>query len=158
MNDTFSNGCPFCDTSSADDTFAESPHFRAIYNLAPILPGHSLVVPKRHVHSFLSLTDDEAMEMTLFSRRVVSILLRVFAAESFNWTIQEGEEAGQTVPHMHLHLIPRLPQDLPQPGDWYPRLRESQSEAIDSRNRRRLSKSERYEVVSRIRRAFDNPR
>ena len=89
------NSCPFCMESIADETFAESQYFRAIYNISPILPGHSLVIPKRHVSSFLELTDGEACEMTLFSREIAAKLVEVFSSSGFNWTIQEGAVAGQ---------------------------------------------------------------
>lgn len=148
--------CPFCGPEIAADTFMESRHYRAIYNVAPILPGHSLIVPKRHVTSMLALTDEEACEMTLFGRHVVKVLLRAFKAGAFNWTIQEGNEAGQSVPHMHLHLIPRLPDDLPTPGDWYPLLRESSRGLIDSEERPRLAPSERQAIVRRIRAIAEN--
>jgi len=89
--------------------------------------------------------------MMIFSRDTVKILLEVFEVSGFNWTIQEGEEAGQTVPHLHLHLIPRKPNDLPQPGDWYPLMRESESKIIDSGARPRLTIDEMKTIVSKIR-------
>jgi bis(5'-adenosyl)-triphosphatase len=88
--------------------------------------------------------------MMVFSKDIVKILLKTFGVKAFNWTIQEGEEAGQTISHLHLHLIPRKQGDLPQPGDWYPRLRESQSNVIDSEERQRLSPQEMRRVVDKI--------
>lgn len=143
--------CPFCSPGVEEISFAESDRFRAIYNAAPILPGHSLVIPKRHLHSLMQLTDSELCEMMVFSRATVRILLEVFGDGAFNWTLQEGEAAGQTVPHLHLHLIPRESNDLPHPGDWYPLLRESQSEIIDSESRPRLTSEEMRTVVAKIR-------
>jgi len=114
--------CPFCATTIPDLTFMESDRFRAIVNIAPILPGHSLVIPKRHVESLLALDDAEIAEMVNLSRRAAALLKRAHEADGFDWTIQESEAAGQSVPHLHLHLIPRKKGDLPDPGDWYPRL------------------------------------
>jgi bis(5'-adenosyl)-triphosphatase len=153
MNDSSIETCPFCADAIAADTFLETPRFRAVYNVAPILPGHSLIIPKRHVDSFLALSDDECSEMALFSRKVVKLLLPVFNAQSFNWTIQEGAEAGQSISHMHLHVIPRLPGDLPAPGDWYPLLKHWEHETIDSEQRPRLSAPERQEIVNQLRAA-----
>src|SRR5215213_134953 len=82
---------PFSIENAKDSIFAESENFIAIYNLAPILPGHSLIVPKRYVVSLMELTDDESAEMIIFSRKVVRILMQVFDADGFNWTIQESE-------------------------------------------------------------------
>lgn len=118
--------CPFCAASIAEVTFMASPAFRAIVNIAPILPGHSLVIPKRHVESLLELGDEEVAEMVNLSRRAVALLMDVYRSDGFDWTIQESEAAGQSVPHLHLHLIPRRRGDLPNPGDWYSRLIEYQ--------------------------------
>jgi bis(5'-adenosyl)-triphosphatase len=150
MSKANSSDCPFCRTNIHETVFAESENFRAIYNIAPILPGHSMIIPKRHLQSLMDLSDSELCEMMIFGRDVVRILLRAFDAAAFNWTIQEGEEAGQTVPHLHIHLIPRKSNDLPQPGDWYPLLRKSQLEVIDSDSRPRLTPHEMKEIVSRI--------
>jgi len=114
--------CPFCVPTVAGISFLESDRFRAIVNVAPILPGHSLVIPKRHVESLLELSDDEVTEMVRLSRRAVALLTRFYASDGFDWTIQESEAAGQSVPHLHLHLIPRTRGDLPDSGDWYSRL------------------------------------
>jgi bis(5'-adenosyl)-triphosphatase len=99
----------------------------------------------------MELNDSELCEMMVFARDAVKILLKAFAVSAFNWTIQEGEEAGQTVPHLHLHLIPREPNDLPQSGDWYPLLKKSETEAIDSDTRPRLMPDEMKAIVGKIR-------
>lgn len=143
--------CPFCYPNVEESKFAETDNFVAIYNVAPILPGHSLVIPKWHLESLMELTNTELCEMTIFSRDAVKILLETFGVGAFNWTIQEGEAAGQTVFHLHLHLIPRESDDLPQPGDWYPLLRKSQTENIDSESRPRLTPNEMRKVVMKIR-------
>lgn len=124
--------CPFCPPAVEAITFAATRHMRAIVNRAPILPGHSLIVPRRHVASLLDLTDTEACDLMTFSRRVARILAAAFRAPAFDWTIQDGAPAGQTVFHLHLHLIPRREGDLPDPGDWYPRLQAVQNEHLDS--------------------------
>ncbi len=136
--------CPFCAASAADVSFMESPRFRAVVNAAPILPGHSLVVPKRHVESLLALSDEEVAEMVNLSRRATARLTQVYASDGFDWTIQESQAAGQSVPHLHLHLIPRTRGDLPDPGDWYPRL-------IEYRNRTRLTLDEMRDIARRLR-------
>lgn len=142
---------PFDLKNAEDSVFAESANFAAIYNIAPILPGHSLIIPKRHVLSVLELSDSELAELMIFSKRVVEFLLKAFKADAFNWTIQDGEPAGQTVPHMHLHLIPRKEDDLPSPGDWYPLLKKAQTEVIDSDERVRLTSSQMRRIVSHLR-------
>ena len=143
--------CAFCNGSIDKAVFAQEGDFLAIYNAAPILPGHSLIIPRSHVPTLLDLEDSEIAEMVGFSRVVVGNLIHTFRASGFNWTIQEGVTAGQTVPHLHLHLIPRSEGDLPEPGDWYPRLRKSLAKQIDSDDRPRLGSDEMAAVVARIR-------
>ena len=142
--------CPFCD-ASRDLAFAESSRFAAIYNIAPILPGHSLVVPKRHVVSLLDLDDSELAEFAVFGRTVVRILMDAFCVHSFNWTIQEGESAGQSVSHLHMHVIPRKAGDLPSPNDWYPMLKTKAAKLIESKSRAKLTKFEMARVVAHLR-------
>jgi bis(5'-adenosyl)-triphosphatase len=150
MNKVRMENCPFCAPDLQRLSFAESEDFIAIYNIAPILPGHSLVVPRWHVRSLMELSNSELGEMMVFARDAVKILLKTFGSEAFNWTIQEGDEAGQTVSHLHLHLIPREPNDLRHPGDWYPLLRKSEIEVIDSDERPRLEPEEIRTIVERI--------
>jgi len=136
--------CPFCADGVADISFLESPRFRVIVNAAPILPGHSLVIPRRHVEGLLSLSDDEVAEMVGLSRLAVARLMRAYGADGFDWTIQESEPAGQSVSHLHLHLIPRTRGDLPDPGDWYSRL-------IEFRGRPRLTPAEIVKLAAQLR-------
>ena len=143
--------CPFCGPNIKVATFSETENFLAIYNIAPILPGHSLVIPKEHVQSFLDLSDSELCELVIFSRRTVKLLLEVFKVKSFNWLIQDGEVAGQSIPHFHLHLIPRKQGDTPHPGDWYPMLEQKKTEIIDSDSRPKFNDVEMKSIVERIR-------
>jgi bis(5'-adenosyl)-triphosphatase len=146
--------CPFCDPAVQAATFAETERFRAIYNIAPILPGHSLVIPKAHVESFMDLSDEDTAGLMIFARQVARLLGKAFKAASFDWTIQDGLPAGQTVAHLHLHLIPRKTDDLPSPGDWYPRLEENEmglAGGIDSATRTRLKAHEMKTIIDTLR-------
>ena len=144
--------CPFCNGNIDHATFLESIRFRAIYNIAPILAGHSLVIPKRHVQSVMDLSEDELAEMFIFCRRVSSLLQRAYGHKAFDWTLQDGEPAGQTVQHLHIHVIPRQYGDLPNPGDWYPKLMGiEESEVIDSGVRAKLSPSRLARAVENLR-------
>lgn len=137
---------PFLAEYKRGRAFAESTHCMALYNIAPILPGHSLVAPKRYVESLLALSDEELVDWMRFGKQVVLQLQRAFQTTGFDWTIQEGEEAGQTVAHLHMHIIPRKPKDLEQPGDWYEKL------IVDSQARPRLTSAELDEMVEYLRR------
>lgn len=140
--------CPFCDESIKVAVFAESEHCMALYNRSPILPGHSLIVPKKHYSKILDLSEVVYADMMHFLRIVSSGLIKAYDATGINWTLQEGEDAGQTIDHMHFHLIPRHPKDLPEPGDWYPRLRENEN--IDSNQRPNLSHEELKSIVDNL--------
>ncbi|PSR05597.1 MAG: hypothetical protein BRD50_00390 [Bacteroidetes bacterium SW_11_45_7] len=75
-----------------------------------------------------------------------------FDAHAFNWALQEGEAAGQTVEHLHLHLLPRYQEDLPNPGDWYPKLEEHMaSQHLDSGERPKLTKEQQQDIVDKLR-------
>ncbi|CAN5854323.1 hypothetical protein BH24BAC1_BH24BAC1_35940 [soil metagenome] len=144
--------CPFCRSGINASAFAGSENFLAIYNKSPILPGHSLVIPRRHIPAVLELTDQELTEFVRFSRQVTVDLLQVFGANAFNWSLQEQPAAGQTVNHLHLHIVPRLEKDLPEPGDWYPILLKTyQTEIIDSSTRPRLTDEQVQQEARRIR-------
>ena len=142
--------CPFCLPRVRDSAFCGDERFLALYNIAPILPGHSLVIPRAHVASLLELSEVDLGAFVLFARRITRLLKRAFAADDFDWSIQDGISAGQTVPHLHLHIIPRHAGDLPNPGDWYPALMASESAQID-RTRSRLTPAEHAQVTAHLR-------
>jgi len=140
--------CPFCKAILSENFFCQSNNFVAIYNIAPILPGHCMIIPKNHTQRVLDLSDDRLSEMMIFSRKVIEILNKVFPNDGFNWTIQDGESAGQTVQHVHLHIIPRISKDLAEPGDWYPKLVESKSQ--ESNNRTKLSEEDYLKITKTL--------
>ena len=144
--------CPFCEKDITEISFCETPKFLAIYNIAPILMGHSLVIPKNHIISLLDLTPDEIQEFMVLGQNVAKILGKAFNVDSFNWSIQERPPAGQTVPHLHMHIIPRVEGDLPSPGDWYPELENKfYSAHIDSSERPKLSRNQLIKIANHLR-------
>ena len=146
--------CPFCLPETQGLSFVESDHFMAIYNRAPILPGHSMIIPKKHLVGFLDLSPALRFEMIELSVVAVKMLQKTFKAKHFDWTIQEGAPAGQTIPHLHLHIIPRKEMDLPSPGDWYPLLEMASAEGIiDSADRPKLNRDELFAIVEKIKQA-----
>lgn len=100
--------CPFCDNTNLSlRKFYENENFIAIYNLRPFVEGHSLVLPKRHVKSLLDLNSQEKTGFMSFLDRVIFISLKYAEAHEFNLILQEGENAGQSIPHAHFHIMPR---------------------------------------------------
>ena len=106
--------CPFC-TLPDSRILDVTPFGLVIRDGYPISPGHTLVIPKRHVGSFFELTPEEATEMMSLMRRAKSALEIEFKPNGYNIGINDGAAAGQTVPHLHIHLIPRYQGDMPDP-------------------------------------------
>ena len=144
------NGCPFC-LKGAAESYMESTHCRVIYNISPILPGHSLVIPKRHCESLLELSPAEITDLFLLATEATGYLLKLFNTKAFNMAIQEGTSAGQSQAHVHLHLVPRTPGDLPDPGAWYAELNRD-PDTLDTFARTRLSEQQLAELTNRLKR------
>lgn len=88
----------------------------AIVNLKPLLPGHVLVSPRRPVPRFNDLSTAEVQDLFATVQRVSRMVERVFGASALNIAIQDGVDAGQSVPHVHAHIIPRKKNDLEARG------------------------------------------
>lgn len=73
----------------------------------PIVPGHILVVPKRCVATYEKMTDAERKALFSLATKLKNSLKKVFKAEGYNVAWNEGELAGQSIPHFHLHILPR---------------------------------------------------
>lgn len=81
----------------------------------PVSPGHALIVPRRHEPDFFSLTADEQAALMALVNPVRDVLLEQFAPDAFNLGVNAGKAAGQTIQHVHLHVIPRYTGDVPEP-------------------------------------------
>lgn len=142
--------CLFCRKEIIEKSFFTTAQFSAFYNIAPILPGHSLIIPIAHYESLIELSDDELGEMMVFARKVTAVLKTVFQCDGFDWTIQDGVSAGQTVPHLHLHIIPRKPMDMPEANEWYSKIPLNEKQMLDSQQRERLSDHDYSAVTARL--------
>lgn len=87
----------------------------AVHDAFPVAPGHTLVIPLRHVGSFFELQESEQLAMLALLNRARARLEDEFAPDGYTIGINDGPAAGQTVPHVHLHLIPRHAEDVPDP-------------------------------------------
>jgi bis(5'-adenosyl)-triphosphatase len=147
------DNCLFCKKAVIENSFYSTSQFSALYNIAPILPGHSLIIPNFHYESLMELTEDEIGAMMVFAREVTSVLKSAFGCDGFDWTIQDGVSAGQTVPHLHLHIIPRKPNDLNGSNEWYSKIPESENRIQDSESRERLNEVDYNAITSRLKEA-----
>lgn len=91
----------------------------ALVNLRPLLPGHVLVCPRREVKRFVDLTADETSDLWLTAQKVGKQLESYHKASSLTFAIQDGPQAGQTVPHVHIHIIPRKSGDFEKNDEIY---------------------------------------
>jgi diadenosine tetraphosphate (Ap4A) HIT family hydrolase len=100
---------------AADRVILETPNCLAFYDGYPVSEGHALVVPLQPVISVFEL--DERMQSELWDtvRRVRDILEERHSPDGFNIGVNDGRAAGQTVPHAHIHIIPRYNGDVPDP-------------------------------------------
>lgn len=106
--------CPFCDLPTNRVVHA-TKHCVVVRDLYPVSRGHTLIVPKRHIGRFGEATEAERRDLleTLEWTRVQ--LVEDLAPDGFNIGINDGEAAGQTVAHLHVHLIPRFHGDCVDP-------------------------------------------
>ena len=111
---TDSKICPFC-TLPAERIVSETQFALVIRYGFPISPGHTQVIPKRHVGSFFELTSEEQKEMFELLKQSKEELDKEFQPDAYNIGINDGAAAGQTVPHVHMHLIPRFKGDRSDP-------------------------------------------
>ena len=88
----------------------------ALVNLKPLLPGHVLVSPVRVTPRLSQLSPQETTDLFLTVQRVSKMIERVYSASALNVAIQDGVDAGQSVPHVHVHIIPRQKDDLRDRG------------------------------------------
>ena len=114
MTATSSKPCAFCTLPSARviDENATSIVIRDGY---PVSPGHTLLIPKRHTGSFFDLSEQERSDLLTLLDRAKLALDEELHPQGYNIGINDGAAAGQTVPHLHIHLIPRFEGDLPDP-------------------------------------------
>jgi len=106
--------CPFC-RLDAERVECESAQWLVIEDGYPVSPGHRLVLPKRHVQSWFDLTDSEAAESFKAIRWTKEVINREHRPDGYNIGINDGAAAGQTVAHVHIHVIPRYEGDSPDP-------------------------------------------
>lgn len=110
------NDCPFCDiaqNSSHPRIIAHNSYAFVIRDGYPVTPGHSLIIPKRHIASFFKTSEGEKECLLELLELAKAKLDGEFHPASYNIGINDGAAAGQTVPHMHIHLIPRYDDDSP---------------------------------------------
>ncbi len=91
--------------------FAETTHSFAFLANIPITPGHSLVAPRRIVATVDELAPEELTDLFALVKQVKTVLRQAVGAQGFNCAWNEGRAYGQSVPHLHIHIVPRTQGD-----------------------------------------------
>lgn len=143
------NPCPFCLGSVVAEVF-RSKYWRAIYNRSPVVDGHCLLVPLRHVERLSDLTEGEQNELVPQINALSQALMLTYSAGGFDVALQQGPDAGQSISHLHVHCMPRISGDLESPGEWTQAL--GIGRALDDSERTVLTESEMTRRSAAIRR------
>ena len=106
--------CIFCKIANGEipsATIYEDDDFRVILDLGPATKGHALILPKAHAANIYELPDETAGKAMILAKKMAGKLTDALNCDGFNIVQNNGEIAGQTVNHFHLHLIPRYEAD-----------------------------------------------
>ena len=115
--------CIFCKITSGEipsRTLYEDEQFRVILDLGPVAKGHALVIPKEHYANLEEMPEELAADAMKLAKKMAINITKKLHADGFNLLQNNGEAAGQSVKHFHMHVIPRYLEDgrqfLLQPG------------------------------------------
>lgn len=118
------DNCIFCKIANGEIPSAslyEDEDFRVILDLGPASKGHALILPKEHAANIYELPDELAGKAMIVAKKVATTLSEGLKCDGFNIVQNNGEAAGQTVFHFHMHLIPRYEGDKETVGlSWKP--------------------------------------
>ena len=106
--------CIFCKIAAGEipsTTLYEDQDFRVILDLGPASKGHALILPKEHYANIYEIPDELAAKAIILAKKMAGIMTRALNCDGFNIVQNNGEAAGQTVFHFHMHLIPRYKDD-----------------------------------------------
>lgn len=113
-NCLYDEACPFCNPLPGR-VFFESPLLVGLWDGFPVAPGHALLVPRRHVATWFDATREERAALTDAIDAARTAIEREHRPDGYNIGINVGAAAGQTVFHLHLHVIPRYQGDMADP-------------------------------------------
>lgn len=108
------NNCIFCKIANGEMnsyTVFENESFRVILDISPVSIGHCLVIPKKHFKNVFEIDEQTISEGFKISKKIASALKCTFDLDGINILQNDGEAAGQTIDHFHIHVIPRKKND-----------------------------------------------
>ena len=106
--------CIFCKIANGEipsATLYEDEDFRVILDLGPASKGHALILPKAHAANIYEISDDMVAKAMILAKKMATKMTEALKCDGFNIVQNNGEPAGQTVFHFHMHLIPRYEGD-----------------------------------------------
>lgn len=109
-----SENCIFCKLANGEiptATLYEDEDFRVILDASPASKGHALIIPKEHYANLYELSDELASKVLVLAKKMITKLTDILGCDGYNIVQNNGEAAGQTVFHFHLHMIPRSKDD-----------------------------------------------
>jgi len=106
--------CPFCEIP-ASQIIIENEIAKAFYDKYPVQKGHLLIVPKRHFTSYFEATEEEFLAIHRLLNQGKEIVDKAYQPDGYNIGVNVGTYGGQTVMHLHVHLIPRYKGDIEDP-------------------------------------------
>lgn len=109
------NPCLFCEFLKNKKIAAENDLAFAIFDGFPVNPGHVLVIPKRHVANYFELTSAEVLAINGLLNEMKAEVEAKFHPDGYNIGVNVGADAGQSIFHVHVHLIPRYEGDVENP-------------------------------------------
>lgn len=98
----------YCESSFSD-------HWEALFDIHPVTRGHVLIISKRNVRTLFECSDEEMKSLFEVMKAVRGFLTREYGCDGFNWGVNEGSAAGQTIAVLHVHVIPRYKGDMEDP-------------------------------------------
>ena len=115
MTVTLDHACPFCKLRESNRVVASNDFALAIWDGYPISPGHALIIPHRHLSSFFETSAQERQAVLSMLDQMKREIDKLHQPDAYNVGVNDGQAAGQTVNHLHIHLIPRYKGDVPDP-------------------------------------------
>lgn len=103
--------CLFCNFDKKEYVLENELAF-VIYDKFPVNKGHALVIPKRHFESYFDITNEELLKINELIKKIKDILIKEYNPDGFNIGINIGKDAGQSIFHLHIHIIPRYKNDV----------------------------------------------
>ncbi|KAJ3102593.1 hypothetical protein HDU96_009582 [Phlyctochytrium bullatum] len=114
-----------------NEIFFISAHSLGLVNPKPVVPGHVLVIPRRRVQRYHELTSAEVADLMTSAQAIGKAIEHEFGGESITISVQDGPAAGQSIAHVHVHILPRKTGDFADNNDIYPEINRKERDLVE---------------------------